>query len=197
MGIACNCSGTLTVLLPAPALRNRDTFWHCWLCYALRVSFYGLKVKRMSNIKAAVNAIKNELKHAQDGLKFYETKVASLENALANLEGVDQAVATTSKAARQKRTKSANVKVPKINRPKESRNDTLPKTGKDFWATLLGTEPRSASEIYEAAIRTLGISPTKDQAKKLAQRQANALSVLAKAGVIASTGSGRGRRYSV
>lgn len=145
----------------------------------------------MSNIKTAVAAIKAEMKHAQDGVKFYQAKVASLEHALSNLEGVDLPVVSTTRSGKG-RAKSAP---PKGN--KAARGGSLPATGKDFWPGLLGPEPKSPAEIFEAAVQALGLKPTKEQARKLAQRQANALSVLTKAGTISSTGDGRGRRYFI
>lgn len=148
----------------------------------------------MSNIKAAVAAIKAELKLAQDGLKFYQARVASLENTLANLNVIEQPVAAPTKKGRAQAT---SVKTAKPGRGKVGRGGSLPATGKEFWPRLLTAEPMSSAEIYAVAVEALGIRPDKDQAKKLGQRQANALSVLTKAGIVSSTGTGRDRRYFV
>lgn len=71
----------------------------------------------------------------------------------------------------------------------------LPSTGKDYWPNLVGVQPRSAPEILAAAIHQLGFQPTRDQVKKLAQRQTFALNTLVKAGKIQDTGAGRERMF--
>lgn len=80
-------------------------------------------------------------------------------------------------------------------RTRESKT-SLPATGKEFWSGLLGAEPQSSKEILGAAVKALGISPSRDDLKKLAQRQANALHMLVKAKAISDSGTGRDRRYS-
>lgn len=154
----------------------------------------------MSNIKVAKDAIKAELKTAREGVAFYRARVASLEEALGRLDIVDAPTSEPTKrrgrkAAESTPQKSAASKGRKVAGAKKSSEAQLPATGKEFWLGLAGQEPRSSSEIYEAAIQALGISPSKDQSKKLAQRQANALSVLCKSGALSSSGAGRDRRY--
>lgn len=150
----------------------------------------------MSNLKVAKDAIKAELEHARQGVAHYQAKIASLEEALDKIDRLET-------AAGGKTDTSSNEDAPKLRRGRKARAEAagaksagkLPATGKDFWVGLLGATPMSASEIYRAAVQSLGISPSKDEAKKLAQRQGNALSVLSKDGVIASTGSARSRQY--
>lgn len=156
----------------------------------------------MSNIKAAQDAIKAELKHAREGLAFYQERVASLEDALARLEGVE-ATSTAAPQRRGRKPAEAAAAADKSKAPRAARKsgrattstEKLPATGKDFWPTLIDAQPKSVREIFDAAVAALGITPDKEQVKKLAQRQANALSILCKNGVIQRAGSGRDSRY--
>lgn len=149
----------------------------------------------MSNIKRAFDAIKAEIQLAREGAAYYQDRIESLEDALARITGVD-AVQVAAKKGRAKRE-------PVVSQERKSAKkttaraaaDKLPSTGKEFWPSLLGAEPMSSAEIFNAAVAALAIQPNKDQSKKLAQRQANALSILTKEGVISSTGKGRERRY--
>lgn len=147
----------------------------------------------MSNLKVAKDAIKAELEHARQGVAYYQAKIVSLEEALAKIEGVGT-VAQTDRAS-EDAPKQRRGRKPGMKGPGAKSADKLPKTGKDFWTGLLSSTPMSAFDIYNAAVQALGINPSKAVAKKLVQRQGNALSVLSKAGVIASTGSARARQY--
>jgi hypothetical protein len=71
----------------------------------------------------------------------------------------------------------------------------LPFTGGDFWPNLVTAEPQSASDILNAAIVSLGFTPTKAQIQKLAGRQTFAVNALVKAGTIQDSGKGRERRF--
>jgi hypothetical protein len=152
----------------------------------------------MSNIKTAISALKAEIKTAKEGLAFYKTRVVSLEGALAGLESVEIPGLGSSK--RRGRKPGGPAATGKRGRPAASVSSKnidgkLPSTGKDFWPSLIASKPMTGAEIYAAAIKNLGITPTNEQAKKLAQRQANALSILCKKGLLSSSGSGRARQY--
>lgn len=72
----------------------------------------------------------------------------------------------------------------------------LPRTGGDFWLDLVTEEPKSAVDISNAAIATLGIKPSqKTHIQKLKQRVSPALAGLLSAHKIKDTGSGRERRF--
>jgi hypothetical protein len=151
----------------------------------------------MSNLKSAKHAIEAELEHAKQGVAFYQSRVEALEDALAKLNIVDTPSRDIIKPAVNGQTKMSG-KPGRGRKPRakaEGGDDKLPSTGKDFWPDLISAQPQSASEIFDAALKTLGITPTKDQSKKLAQRQANALSILTKKGIVSSSGSGRSRRF--
>lgn len=159
----------------------------------------------MSNIKLAKAAIQAELNTAIEGVTFYQARVASLELALNGLDIVDgNSAATPQRRGRKpsagavEAVESKKAKAPvtvKRGKKAKGKGEPLPPTGKEFWLGLAGSEPKSSAEIYDAAVQALGISPSEEQAKKLAQRQANALSVMCKSGELSSTGSGRERRY--
>lgn len=151
----------------------------------------------MSNIKSAREAIQAELDHAREGAAFYQSRVEALEEALAKIYHLEAGSVPNGKptpaagaAAKGKRGRPAKkVEAGTVN------DEKLPSTGKNFWPDLITPHPQSAPEILTAAIRSLGLSPSKEQTKKLAQRQASALSLLTKSGAISSSGSGRERRF--
>jgi hypothetical protein len=153
----------------------------------------------MSNLKAARQAIQSELAHARKGAAFYQARVKALEDALAKLAGVD----TTPDGHSSKRKGRNEITRGKPSKRAEQpgtvqRNKRdLPSTGKDFWPSLITVEPRSAPEILNAAVKALGISPSREQLKKLAQRQTNALHNLVKRAAIADSGAGRNRRFFI
>lgn len=151
----------------------------------------------MSNIKSARDAIRAELNHAREGAAYYQSRVEALEEALAKIDDLEAAGTPNGKSRpmAETGTKGKRGRPAKKSAPKENEEEKLPSTGKNFWPDLITQHPQSAPEILTAAIRSLGITPSKGQTKKLAQRQANALSLLTKSGAIASSGSGRERRF--
>ena len=149
----------------------------------------------MSNLKSAQQAIQSELDHARQGVAFYQERVVALEEALAKLDSIDAPkTSLTSKGIKPKTIRGEKIQKPKI-KVSGSPNGKLPSTGGDFWTNLLTTQPQSAPEILSAAVKALGISPSKEQLKKLSQRQTNAFHNLVKAKMISDSGSGRERRF--
>jgi hypothetical protein len=61
---------------------------------------------------------------------------------------------------------------------------------------LLNETPQTSAQLFKAALAALRIRPTPEDRKKLSQRMANALSVLAKSGEINAEGGRRTRLYS-
>lgn len=152
----------------------------------------------MSNLKSAELAIQAELDHARQGLAYYHSKVEALEDALAKVHSVQTVLSEEGNVPRATKTRNSAA-APKSQGKRRAQpaaeNEKLPSTGKDFWPSLLNDEPQSPAEILAAAVKALGITPSADQTKKLSQRQANALSVMAKNGDIGTVGDGRSRRY--
>jgi hypothetical protein len=156
----------------------------------------------MSNLKSARQAIKAELEHAREGAMFYQSRVDALEEALAKIDSVEtngstasplsKAGKTPANAGRIKRGRKARGQA---ENGKSNGSDKLPSTGKDFWPSLITAQPQSAKEILNAAIKTLGISPSREQLKKLSQRQTSALHNMIKSNVISDSGAGRDRRF--
>lgn len=151
----------------------------------------------MSNLSSARQAIKAELVHAQQGMAFYQARMEALEDALSKLESVE----TTETAKRPSKKSEAARGAAKPRRRRQagksraSGGAELPATGRDFWMSLITDQPQSAREIQTAAIAALGISPSQEQLKKLAQRQTNALHNLVHSKAIGDSGSGRERRF--
>jgi hypothetical protein len=149
------------------------------------------KEKTMSNLKAARQAIQAELNHARQGAAYYQERVAALEEALAKIDSVDLAESAMQSPKAVKPNNAGSKKV----KGKRATEGDLPPTGGDFWLRLITNQPQSAREILEAAVKAIGILPSKEQLKKLSQRQTNALHNMVKAKMVSDAGSGRARRF--
>lgn len=170
-----------------------------------------------SNLQSARQAIKAELSYAKQGAAYYEARVEALETALHqldNVEGDAPASSSTARAgtegrkanggARLRRARAANGAVAQHageakrgrKRAASKQVNDVPATGGDFWLRLVSEQPRSAVDIANAAIETLGIAPDqKDQIQKLKQRVSPALAGLVSAHKIKDSGAGRARRF--
>jgi hypothetical protein len=152
----------------------------------------------MSNLKSARQAIKAELEHARKGATFYQSRVEALEEALAKIDDVDagtEKISGRSKAARAEAPATPAKRGRKARSQPAGNGAKLPSTGKEFWPNLITEQPQSAKDILNAAVKSLGISPSKEQMKKLSQRQTSALHNLIKTNAIADSGAGRERRF--
>lgn len=154
----------------------------------------------MQSLASAKEALKAELAHVRQGAEYYQSLASALEEALAKLESVDSEEVEPARPRQQKQRAAAAKKVvAKRGRPgrpaKSATSDRLPPTGMDFWLKLISDEPKSASDILDAAVSELGIDPNKDQLKKLSQRQTYALNTLVKENKIADSGARRTRRF--
>jgi hypothetical protein len=148
----------------------------------------------MSNVNSARHSIEVELEHARQGAAFYEARVTLLEDVLATIENIDESAPGQGRSAGVRKGKPPQAaKSPAAGTKR--RADRLPSTGKGFWPGLITSEPKSASDIMEAAIKALGIAPDAEQSKKLMQRMTNALHTLVKTKEIQDSGSGRDRRF--
>ena len=142
-----------------------------------------------SNIEAAKAAIEAEIEHAKRGVAHFLARIETLEKTIGHLVGVDGGVLDIQRAV------TATANKPAKARKSVKVGEGLPSTRGDFWVDLLVSEPKSASEVLDAAIGKLGIAPSDTDKKKLAQRQTFALNALVKAGKIKDSGSGRARRF--
>lgn len=153
----------------------------------------------MANIGSAAQAVKLELMHARQGMEYYTKLVENLEGVLETLSTLDSpstSSRTKARAAKTAGTSGKTASKAKTPATKSTRQSKLPATGKDFWPTLLTDTPQPASEIFKAALNALGIKPSAEDRKKLAQRMSNALSVMSKNGDINAEGKHRERLYS-
>ncbi len=171
-----------------------------------------------SNLESAKAAIEAEIAHAKQGLSHFNARIEALEKTIAHLVTVDggvldtkpftaapvakskgQAVAkpvTSTKAEKAAKPAKAEKSATKAKPAKPAkRGNQLPFTGGDYWVDLLDVEPKSASEILDAAIGKLGFKPTKEHKQKLAGRMSFALNDLVKVGKIKDSGAGRARRF--
>ena len=154
----------------------------------------------MQSLSSAKEAIKAELAHVRQGAEYYQSLASALEEALAKLESVESDGGETAKPRGRKRAtaKKAAKRGRPVGRPSKSASEKLPPTGMDFWLKLISDEPKSASDILNAAVSELGLQqPNGDQMKKLSQRQTYALNTLVKENKIADSGARRSRRFFV
>jgi len=159
----------------------------------------------MQHLDSAKAAIEAELNHTRQGLAFYYARIESLENALAQLADITSTSADVPSAKGGKRAAKIVVEnkvgktVKAAKKAKTGKEDSngqkLPFTGGDFWINLVTSEPKSASEILSEATSSLGFTPTKLQAQKLAGRMAFAINALVKTKSIQDSGKGRERRF--
>jgi uncharacterized protein YukE len=153
----------------------------------------------MSNLQSARAAIQAELQHAMKGAAFYQSQVAALQEALEQLNSIaaagDAQVRPTKKSARDAGKASAAEKAPAKRSAGRAGSSGLPSTAGDFWKNLIKETPQSAPEVLNAAIAALGVSPNKEDRRRLVQRMVAALNQLVTSGAIKDSGSGRARRY--
>jgi hypothetical protein len=171
----------------------------------------------MSNLDSARSAIEAEIEHAKQGLSYYQARIESLERALhevARIDGVASHHASLSGTAPKKRgPKPKNAVQGNVGEPVATGNgkkggkqkskkgaassggNELPFTGGDYWPNLITAEPKSAKEVLDAAIASLGFTPTKEQVQKLTGRMTFALNTLVKTNAIRDSGRGRERRF--
>ena len=157
----------------------------------------------MSNLESARAAIEAELSHAKNGLEYYHSRIGALEKMLTQLAGFQGSATPPTTAARIKRGRKPGSslklaepeKTPKVKTSRKSGSSGLPFTGGDFWQNLVLQEPRSFPEILDAAIATLGITPSKTQRQKLSGRMIFAINALVKTKKIRDSDSGRARRF--
>ena len=179
-----------------------------------------------SNLKSARQAIEPELDHARQGAAYYAARVEALETALQQLDSVEGDSAASLKGAANaggmKRSAvhgrrrahaasngtgngngSARTRAGVAKRGRKTgaaagakRSGSTLSTSGDFWLSLVSEEPRSAVDIANAAIETLGIQPDqKAEIQKLKQRVSPALAGLVSAHKINDSGAGRERRF--
>ena len=142
----------------------------------------------MSNLESAKAAIQAELSHAKEGLAYYHSRIESLEKMLTQLANVggSSEMPTELPVTQVKRgRKPGAAKAAKPAKKKAGKGASggsgLPFTGGDFWPNLVLDTPRSGSDIFKAAIASLGFAPSKLQEQKLLGRMTFALNALVKA----------------
>ncbi len=163
----------------------------------------------MSNLNTVKSALDAEIQHANEGIAFYAARIAALEQIIGELDrlgGAKGGPPSTRKAGKPSGAKrgivaaSATTRSTKAKKPRQaakaSRASTLPKTGGEFWQSLLSNTPMSNQDLLQAAIARLQIQPAGADLKKLKQRLANAVTNMTKDGTMRSEGSGRERRFS-
>jgi hypothetical protein len=153
----------------------------------------------MSRLKDAVHAVEAELLQAREGLTYYAHRVAALEQALRQIDGVDAEPSTarqTSGKAKVQRQAAAEAKHGTNSHARsKGAGGELPSTGGDFWLRLISNNKISAPEILATAVDRLDFTPSKEQIKKLSSRMTMALNALVNAHKIKDSGRGRARRY--
>lgn len=159
----------------------------------------------MSSLKFARDVICAELKHAKQGLAYYEERVQQLESALHQVDSLNglgktkTAPKTTEKNARAKKRNGTRPQVQASHSSSARNGSALPKTGVDFWMRHVSKKPKSAVDIANAAAAALQLDPDKDRKliQVLKSRVAPALQSLVGAKRVQDKGTGRERRFFV
>lgn len=162
--------------------------------YEARVEALEIALHQLDNVEAPAEAPAKRAKYKgkSSGQKAGATRGRGLhrmagKNAAKAASGA-QGTSVSSGKQRERGTK-----------PRTAGSDTgegLPTTGAEFWLNLVNEQPRSAVDISNAAIATLGIKPDqKRQIQKLKQRVAPALANLVATQKIRDSGAGRERRF--
>jgi hypothetical protein len=146
----------------------------------------------MPSLKSAVEALEKALDHARKGKEFYSAQVDKLEKAIATIKEMDIDSVPDADAVDVDYSAIAASGRAHANESKRS----LPRTGQEFWLSLITAQAKPASHILADAIKALGIDPTEEERKKLANRLAIALFNATKAKHIKATGPRRSRLYS-
>lgn len=150
----------------------------------------------MSNLRTARQALLAELKHVEEGVAYYQKQAAALRAALEQLESTEEPAATSAKKTKGSR-KAGKPAKSSVTRKASSSKNVLPKTSRDFWLGFIDQTSKTAAEIGNAAVASLGFTPTPAQAKQLKSRLAPTLQALLKSKAVKDTGSGRERKYSL
>ncbi|WP_194725885.1 hypothetical protein [Noviherbaspirillum malthae] len=152
----------------------------------------------MARVQSAAKVIQDELSQARKAVAFYEKRIVDLEDILETLRGIDAPVTASRGRRGAKQAAPAKSSSPKTEKAagRGTKSAKLPSTGKDFWPSLINETPQTPAQIFKAALTALRIRPNPEDRKKLSQRMANALSVLAKSGEITAEGGRRTRLYS-
>jgi hypothetical protein len=159
-----------------------------------------------SNLNAAKSALKAELAHVQAGLAYYQERVEALNDALHQLDTIDEEgdieLEKTEKKQRGRPRKAEKAggaaqtgkKAAKRGRQPKSAS-RLPSTGGDFFPRLVTDRKQTAPELLQSAAAQLPFTPNAKELSQLRSRMIAALSALLKAGQISSEGERRQRTY--
>jgi hypothetical protein len=150
----------------------------------------------MSNLKTARQAILAEIKYVEEGVAYYQKRAAALRAALEQLASTEDPATASSQETKASRKAGKRAK-PAVTSKASSSKRALPKTSRDFWLGFIDQSPKTAAEIGNAAVASLGFTPTPEQAKQLKSRLAPTLQALLKSKAVKDTGSGRERKYNL
>lgn len=155
----------------------------------------------MSTLKSARQTIEAELRHAEQGISFYQSRAEALRAALEQLSQADGGSATASRSGKRGATAAATATATGVagssrkTRAGGKRSQALPRMTRDFWLGFISHEPKSAIEVINMAIASFDPPLNADQSKKMKQRATQALQALLTSKQIKDVGTGRQRRY--
>ena len=162
----------------------------------------------MSNLSTAKSALQAEIAHVQAGLAYYQGLFETLNDALHQLDAIeDEEKAGPEQAPKKQRgrprkaqssrgRKEKSAHTQRRGRPKAGSSDNrLPSTGGDFFLRLLSDRGQTAPQLLEAATGQLSFKPNAEEVKQLRARMISALMAMMKAGKVRSEGERRQRTY--
>jgi hypothetical protein len=158
-----------------------------------------------SNLSAAKSALKAELMHVEAGLAYYQERVEALNDALHQLDTIDEEgeieLEKTEKKQRGRPRKAQKAGRPpsvkkEAKRGRQSKSASrLPSTGGDFFPNLVSERKMTAPELLQAAAEQLSFEPNAKELAQLRSRMIAALNGMLQAGQIRSEGERRQRTY--
>lgn len=159
----------------------------------------------MNNLSAAKSAIRAELAHVQSGLSYYQERVEALNEALNQLDAIEDAPEIDlEQPAKKKRgrpklvEKKAAARAEKKAKPRgrsAAKANRLPFTGGDFFPNLLTERGQTAPEILQAAADQIPFKLKHEERVQLRGRMIATLAAMLKSGKIGSEGEGRQRTF--
>ncbi|WP_147376930.1 hypothetical protein [Noviherbaspirillum saxi] len=148
----------------------------------------------MSGHQSQRAMLKAEKKDLTRQIKELAKKLTGIERMLDKLDAqTARPAGAAHKAVKAKRSE-------RTGRRTNQQEGGLPKTGGEFWISMMGKRPRSFTDVVTRAEATIAKSMkkelTEDDKRKLSLRARVAIKTLADTKAINSVGSGRARRYS-
>lgn len=157
-----------------------------------------MSTQKNDRLKAARELLQEQLDHYLKGIAHYQRLADEARKALDALDAIGADAGTEGAAPKKMRGRKPAAAVRKGSPGKAA--SALPRTGEDFWKSLLTSEGKTGPQILEAAITKLreeGHTLSKSDVSKLKTRFYGLIGPMVKRQAISSSGAGRQRVFSL